>query len=46
LSSNSIEIDDTCSRDTEVTCLMPSMPISWSSRTCVIEVSTTSGAAP
>ena len=44
-----LELDadrETCSRETEVTCLMPSMPISWSSSGCVTEVSTTSGAAP
>ena len=45
-SSNSTEICETCSRLSEVTTLTPSMPFTWSSRTSVTEVSTTSGAAP
>jgi hypothetical protein len=45
-SANSTEIDDTCSRLLDVTCRTPSIPISSSSRSCVTEVSTTSGAAP
>ena len=39
-------ICETCSRLSEVTCFTPSMPFTWSSRTSVTEVSTTSGAAP
>src|SRR5690606_23491217 len=45
-SSNSIVIADTCSRESEVRCLMPSIPISSSSSGSVTEASTTSGAAP
>ena len=45
-SSNSMVIIETCSRLSEVTCLTPSMPFTWSSMGSVTEVSTTSGAAP
>jgi hypothetical protein len=44
--SNSMLICETCSRLEEVTWRTPSIPMTWSSRGWVTEVSTTSGAAP